>query len=89
MISFEPLNEGNATNCASFVTFLLISYHVIVFICIIFVGKLRNLRFNQWLRLRNICLIRLSDGLSRDTHPRKSYDQALMDGIKQAIALLS
>ena len=34
-------------------------------------------------------LIRLSDGLSRDTHPRKSYDQALMDGIKQAIALLS
>ena len=31
----------------------------------------------------------LSDGLSRDTHPRKSYDQALMDGIKQAIALLS
>ena len=34
-------------------------------------------------------LIRPSDGLSRDTHPRKSYDQALMDGIKQAIALLS
>ena len=34
-------------------------------------------------------LIRLSDGLSRDTHPRKSYDQALMDGIKQALALLS
>ena len=34
-------------------------------------------------------LIRLSDGLSRDTPPRKSYDQALMDGIKQAIALLS
>ena len=34
-------------------------------------------------------LIRLSDGLSRDTHPRKSHDQALMDGIKQAIALLS
>jgi hypothetical protein len=34
-------------------------------------------------------LIRLSDGLSRDTHPRKSYNQALMDGIKQAIALLS
>ena len=34
-------------------------------------------------------LIRLSDGLSRDTHPRKSYDQALTDGIKQAIALLS
>ena len=34
-------------------------------------------------------LIRLSDGLSRDTHPRKSYDQALMEGIKQAIALLS
>ena len=34
-------------------------------------------------------LIRLSDGLNRDTHPRKSYDQALMDGIKQAIALLS
>ena len=34
-------------------------------------------------------LIRLSDGLSRDTHPRKSYDQALTNGIKQAIALLS
>ena len=34
-------------------------------------------------------LIRLSDGLSRDTHPRKSYDQALMDGIKQALVLLS
>ena len=34
-------------------------------------------------------LIRLSDGLSRDTHPRKSYDPVLMDGIKQAIALLS
>ena len=34
-------------------------------------------------------LIRLSDGLSRDTHPRKLYDQALMDGIKQAISLLS
>lgn len=34
-------------------------------------------------------LIRLSDGLCRDTHPRKSYDQALMDGIKQAIILLS
>ena len=34
-------------------------------------------------------LIRLSDGLSRDTHPRKSYDPALMDGIKQAISLLS
>ena len=34
-------------------------------------------------------LIRLSDGLSRDTHPRKSYDQALLDGIKQAISLLS
>lgn len=33
-------------------------------------------------------LIRLSDGLSRDTHPRKSYEQALMDGIKLAIALL-
>jgi hypothetical protein len=33
-------------------------------------------------------LIRLSDGLSRDTHPHKSYDQALMDGIKQAISLL-
>ena len=34
-------------------------------------------------------LIRLSDGLSRDTQPRKTYDQALMDGIKQAIKLLS
>ena len=34
-------------------------------------------------------LIRLSDGLSRDTRPRKSYDQALMDGVRQAIALLS
>ena len=34
-------------------------------------------------------LIRLSDGLSRDTHPRKSYDQALMDGIKQALTILS
>ena len=34
-------------------------------------------------------LIRLSDGLSRDTRPRKSYDQALMDGIKQALTLLS
>lgn len=34
-------------------------------------------------------LIRLSDGLSRDTHTRKSYNQALADGIKQAIALLS
>ena len=33
-------------------------------------------------------IIRLSDGLSRDTQPRKSYDQALMDGIKQAILLL-
>ena len=33
-------------------------------------------------------LIRLSDGLSRDTHPRKLYDLALMDGIKQAILLL-
>ena len=33
-------------------------------------------------------LIRLFDGLSRDTHPRKSYDQTLMDGIKQALALL-
>ena len=33
-------------------------------------------------------LIRLSDGLSRDTHPRKSYDHALIDGIKQAISLL-
>ena len=33
-------------------------------------------------------LIRLSDGLSRDTQPRKSYDQALIDGIKQAILLL-
>jgi hypothetical protein len=34
-------------------------------------------------------LIRLSDGLSRDTHSRKSYDQALIDGIKQALSLLS
>ncbi|KWW28488.1 MAG: hypothetical protein AUK63_1901 [bacterium P3] len=34
-------------------------------------------------------LIRLSDGLSRDTHPRNSYDQALMDGIKQALTILS
>ena len=34
-------------------------------------------------------LIRLSDGLSRDTHSCKSYDQALMLGIKQAIALFS
>ena len=34
-------------------------------------------------------LIRLSDGLSRDTKPRKLYDQALMDGIRQAISLLS
>ena len=34
-------------------------------------------------------LIRLSDGLSRDTHSRKSYDQALMDGIRQALILLS
>ena len=30
-----------------------------------------------------------SDGLIRDTRPRKSYDQALMDGIKQALTLLS
>lgn len=34
-------------------------------------------------------LIRLSDGLSRDTHPRKSYDQALLDGIRQALTILS
>ena len=34
-------------------------------------------------------LIRLSDGLSRDTHPRKLYDLALMDGIKQALTILS
>ena len=34
-------------------------------------------------------LIRLSDGLSRDTQPRKSYDQALVDGIKQALTILS
>jgi hypothetical protein len=34
-------------------------------------------------------LIRLSDGITRDTHPHKSYDQALTDGIKQALALLS
>ena len=32
-------------------------------------------------------LIRLSDGLSRDTKPRKSYDQALMDGIRLTLAL--
>lgn len=34
-------------------------------------------------------LIRLSDGLSRDTHPRKSYDQALMDGITLTLALFN
>lgn len=34
-------------------------------------------------------LIRLSDGLSRDTQPCKSYNQALMDGIKQALTILS
>ncbi len=34
-------------------------------------------------------LIRLSDGLSRDTHPRKSYDQALMDGIRLTLALFN
>ena len=34
-------------------------------------------------------LIRLSDGLSRDTQPRKSYDQALLDGIRQALTILS
>lgn len=34
-------------------------------------------------------LIRLSDGLSRDTRLRKSSDQALLDGIKQALILLS
>ena len=33
-------------------------------------------------------LIRLPDGLSRDTPTRKSYDQALTDGIRQAVALL-
>ena len=32
-------------------------------------------------------LIRLSDGLSRDTHPRQSYNQALMDGIRLTLAL--
>ena len=32
-------------------------------------------------------IIRLSDGLSRDTKPRKSYDQALMDGIRLTLAL--
>jgi len=32
-------------------------------------------------------LIRLSDGLNRDTKPRKSYDQALMDGIRLTLAL--
>ena len=32
-------------------------------------------------------LIRLSDGLSRDTKPRKSYNQALMDGIRLTLAL--
>jgi hypothetical protein len=34
-------------------------------------------------------LIRLSDGLSRDTKPRKSYDQALMDGIRLTLALFN
>ena len=34
-------------------------------------------------------LIRLSDGLSRDTQPCKYYNQALMDGIKQALTILS
>jgi len=34
-------------------------------------------------------LIRLSDGLSRDTQLRKSYVQALTDGIRQALVLLS
>ncbi len=27
--------------------------------------------------------------MARDSRPRKSYDQALMDGIKQALTLLS
>ena len=34
-------------------------------------------------------LIRLSDGLSRDTKPRKSYDQVLMDGIRLTLALFN
>ena len=33
-------------------------------------------------------LIRLSNGLSRDTHPRKLYNQALVDGIRQALLFL-
>ena len=33
-------------------------------------------------------ITRMKDGLSRDTKPFRSYDQALFDGIKHAIAIL-
>lgn len=33
-------------------------------------------------------IIRLSDNLSRDTKPRRTYEQALEDGIKQTIIIL-
>ena len=34
-------------------------------------------------------IIRLSDNLSRDTKPRKTYEQALEDGIRQTIIILT
>ena len=34
-------------------------------------------------------IIRLSDNLSRDTKPRKTYEQSLEDGIRQVINILT